>query len=93
MNPSIRISQLVIAASLLTSGAVAIAKTPAEWQALVSQSKVTLVDAMTRAAQTGNGTVIDIELSKAKSKSTANAPAATPRYEADGECPAQPPRR
>ncbi|WP_370678577.1 PepSY domain-containing protein [Comamonas sp. GB3 AK4-5] len=60
MRPSLRLSALSLALAAMSS--LAMAKSPAEWQQLVAQSKLTLNQAIVQATQAVPGTVIDAEL-------------------------------
>ena len=80
MKKIIRFAPLALAAALSLGSVAVMAKSPAQWQAIVSQSKVSLDQAMEKAAQAVAGKVIDIELE--------TGDGTAPRYEADVVTPA-----
>ena len=58
MKKIIRFAPLALAAALSLGSVAVMAKSPAQWQAIVSQSKVSLDQAMEKAAQAVAGKVI-----------------------------------
>lgn len=64
MRKTVRLSALALAAALACSGVAA--KSPAEWQNLTAQAKVSLVQAIERATQAVPGKAIDAELGDGK---------------------------
>ena len=74
------LAPVALAASLSFAVPAAFAKSPAEWQALASKTTVTLDQAIAKAAEAGQGKVIDIELD--------DDDGAAPRFEAKVATPA-----
>lgn len=62
MRSTLRLSAVTLATALLCT--LASAKSPAEWQQLTAQTKLTLTQALERATQAVPGNVIEAELDK-----------------------------